>query len=73
VPPNAYTRFSLTVSHSQENHRILKENAILEDSIQPRTYKYYKFTVHKDDSIKNVEVVLDTLHGDADIYMSNLT
>ncbi len=49
----------------------MQENTILSDTlIDPRTYKYYSFTLLEDLSASSLSFYLDTLHGDADIYVS---
>jgi hypothetical protein len=35
-------------------------------------YKYYKYTMNYDPDISKVSVILNTLHGDADIYTSQI-
>lgn len=33
-------------------------------------YRYYQFSLLEDPTVKNVTFVLNTIHGDADIYVS---
>ena len=72
APPNTYTRFSLYVTHTQENHKVVQENSIITDFVEARMYKYYKYTLNYDPDILEVSVILNTLHGDADIYTSQI-
>lgn len=33
-------------------------------------YRYYKFTLMDDNNVKNVTFVMNTMHGDADLFIS---
>ena len=61
------------MTHTQDNHKVLQENSILTDYVEARMYKYYKYTVNYDPEILDVAVILNTLHGDADIYTSPIS
>jgi hypothetical protein len=43
---------------------------MISDYVNLGTYRYYSFTLVKDDKVKNVTFKLNSLHGDADIYVS---
>ena len=42
------------------------------DFVEARMYKYYKYSLNYDPDISEVLVILNTLHGDADIYTSQI-
>ena len=63
--------YKLTASHSQNNHELLLEGHQNIESVEIRTYKYFKFTLMEDDSkIENVTFEISPLHGDCDLIIS---
>ncbi|CDW91451.1 UNKNOWN [Stylonychia lemnae] len=70
--PEELSTFIISASHSQRNHRVLKEGTILQDFVTINSYKYYSFTLFQDKDARNVTFKLNTIHGDADIYVSRI-
>jgi hypothetical protein len=48
----------------------LQENNILVDSAEMNSYKYYSFTLQDAGDVVNISFNVDSLHGDADLYLS---
>jgi len=65
-----YTQYSLSVTHTQQNHYTLSENEIAEDRIDMGSYRYFKFSLLESINVNNVSFMMNTLHGDADLYVS---
>lgn len=68
--PQQYTKYSLSVIHSQNNHYPLTESDQLQDFIHNGQYKHYRFNLPDATDVKNVTFRMNTLHGDADLYVS---
>ena len=58
--------------HSQQNYLVLQEGQFISDYISMGTYRYYSFTLIDDKDVKNVTFRLNSMHGDADLYVSRV-
>lgn len=45
---------------------------MVNDYVTTGYYRYYQFSLINDKNVKNVTFKLNTLHGDADIYVSRV-
>jgi hypothetical protein len=48
----------------------LKEGDLVTDFVENSGMNYYKFSLLGDTSVKTVTFTMNTLHGDADIFVS---
>lgn len=55
---------------NQQNYYILQEDKLINDYVTTGYYRYYQFSLINDQKVKNVTFKLNTLHGDADIFVS---
>eukprot|EP00347_Sterkiella_histriomuscorum_P008919 403343241 len=67
-----FTTYTVSVNHSQLNYQLLSENQVVTDFVNMGAQKYYSFTLMQDKKVKNVTFKLNTLHGDADLYVSRI-
>lgn len=63
-------KYSINIMDNQQNYYILQENKVVNDYSSSGYYRYYQFSLANDDKVKNVTFTLNTIHGDADIYVS---
>jgi len=63
--------------HSQQNYYVLQEGVAVSDYVSMGTYRYYSFTIPPPNpndmrapKAKNVSFQLNSMHGDADIFVS---
>jgi hypothetical protein len=73
INPSADQRalYKLTTAHTQNNHLLVQEGTPHIDSVEIRTYKYFKFTLLEDSAnIDNVTIEVAPLHGDSDLFVS---
>ncbi len=48
----------------------MQENNLLVDTVEKNSYKYYSFTLYDARDVVNISFYLDSMHGDADLYLS---
>jgi hypothetical protein len=65
-----FSKYSVSVIHSQNNYYTLSENDAVEDYITQHSYRYYKFSVPDATHVKNITFIMNTYHGDADLFAS---
>jgi hypothetical protein len=49
---------------------MLQEGQPYTDSVEMKSFKYYKFTLLDDANVGNVTFTMTPLHGDSDLYIS---
>lgn len=67
-----FTKYEIRVTHAQLNYNVLSEGAMITDYVEQGTNRYYSFTLMPDPKVKKVAFRLNTLHGDADMYISRV-
>ena len=74
-------RYSIASGHSQQNFVILSESKAVNDYVEYGTYRYFSFTLPPTPQTSakttlrpiNVTITLNSLHGDADLFVSRIT